>query len=112
MTDQATPVMTDDEFTVLSQALGEQRELRRAQLAELERDLEISAQDDSEYNRLQNLIAETQSVLESIDAAFVRIDQKTYGACENCGSSIPVARLEVLPFARYCVRCQEKKSSR
>ncbi len=43
-----------------------------------------------------------------IDDALDRIEDETYGQCEECGCKIPRARLKVLPFAKYCVECQEK----
>ena len=46
--------------------------------------------------------------LAQIDDAIDRIDENTYGLCEDCGVKIPKARLRVLPFAKYCVECQEK----
>ena len=46
--------------------------------------------------------------LAQIDDAIDRIEENTYGLCEECGIKIPKARLKVLPFATYCVECQEK----
>ncbi len=46
--------------------------------------------------------------LSQIDDALDRIEENTYGLCEECGIKIPKARLKVLPFAKYCVECQEK----
>lgn len=46
--------------------------------------------------------------LSQIDDALDRIEENTYGLCEECGIKIPKARLKVLPFAIYCVECQEK----
>ncbi len=43
-----------------------------------------------------------------IDDAIERIDESTYGLCEECGVKIPKGRLKVMPFAKYCVECQEK----
>jgi DnaK suppressor protein len=43
-----------------------------------------------------------------IDDALDRIDDNSYGQCEECGVKIPRARLKVLPFAKFCVECQEK----
>ena len=43
-----------------------------------------------------------------IDDAIDRIEENTYGLCEECGIKIPKARLKVLPFAKFCVECQEK----
>jgi DnaK suppressor protein len=46
--------------------------------------------------------------LAQIDDALDRIEENTYGLCEECGVKIPKARLKVLPFAIFCVDCQEK----
>lgn len=40
--------------------------------------------------------------------AFRRLEDGTYGVCEQCGSDIPVPRLQAEPFARLCVPCQQK----
>lgn len=37
--------------------------------------------------------------------AFRRLEAGTYGVCERCGKEIPLNRLQVEPFARYCVPC-------
>lgn len=41
--------------------------------------------------------------------ALRRMSEGTYGSCEGCGGEIPAARLEVLPSARYCVPCQQRR---
>jgi DnaK suppressor protein len=46
--------------------------------------------------------------LHQIDDAIDRIEEGTYGQCEECGVKVPKARLKVLPFAKFCVECQEK----
>jgi DnaK suppressor protein len=46
--------------------------------------------------------------LHQIDDALDRIEDGTYGQCDECGVKIPKARLKVLPFAKFCVECQEK----
>lgn len=43
-----------------------------------------------------------------IDDAIDRMEEGSYGLCEECGVKIPKGRLKVLPFAKYCVECQEK----
>ena len=45
--------------------------------------------------------------LKQIDDALDRIEESTYGLCEECGVKIPRARLKVVPFAKYCVECKE-----
>lgn len=44
--------------------------------------------------------------LHNIDEALLKMDEGEYGICEECEEEIPVGRLKVVPFARYCVRCK------
>ena len=46
-------------------------------------------------------------ILRLIRAAWGRIEDRTYGSCLECGHDIPAARLNALPWAVYCVPCQE-----
>ena len=41
--------------------------------------------------------------LKDIDDALRRLDDGSYGICEECGKPIDEARLEAVPWARYCV---------
>jgi DnaK suppressor protein len=52
-----------------------------------------------------SLMENEEQVLEEIAAAWDRIDQGTFGRCEECGKEIPKARLLVLPFTSFCVEC-------
>lgn len=47
-----------------------------------------------------------------IDEALERLQDGRYGKCESCGKAIDLARLEVLPFTRLCVRCRQKTEDR
>ena len=42
-----------------------------------------------------------------IDEALLRIDDDEYGACLNCQKDINPKRLAAIPWARYCIECQE-----
>jgi DnaK suppressor protein len=44
-------------------------------------------------------------ILVEINDALPRIEQGTFGRCENCRREIPKERLEAVPYARYCIRC-------
>ncbi|TCO19646.1 TraR/DksA family transcriptional regulator [Kribbella steppae] len=52
--------------------------------------------------------AAIQRVLEEIDAAGSRLADGSYGTCVNCRTAIPVERLEILPYVRFCVSCQQQ----
>lgn len=42
-----------------------------------------------------------------IDEALRRVDDKEYGLCQNCEKEINPKRLDAIPWARYCLDCQE-----
>jgi DnaK suppressor protein len=46
--------------------------------------------------------------LDEIDRALRAIEDHTYGNCIRCEQAIAVRRLQSLPWAPYCVRCQEQ----
>jgi DnaK suppressor protein len=43
-----------------------------------------------------------------IDEALRRLQDGTYGTCEDCTRKISPERLKAMPFARRCVECQQK----
>lgn len=47
-----------------------------------------------------------RNTLEMIEAALRKMDKGTFGLCESCRKPIMKARLDALPFARYCMPCQ------
>ncbi len=46
--------------------------------------------------------------LKEVDESLDRIENGTYGICEECGGPISLKRLEVRPVAKYCVPCLTK----
>ncbi|MGI5242173.1 TraR/DksA family transcriptional regulator [Dactylosporangium sp. CA-139066] len=52
--------------------------------------------------------AAARHAVEETTAALARITAGVYGRCERCAGSIPGARLEILPHARFCVPCQAR----
>jgi len=42
-----------------------------------------------------------------IDEAILRVEEKEYGDCQNCGNPVNPKRLSAIPWARYCLACQE-----
>jgi len=47
--------------------------------------------------------------LRNIEDALDRLEEGTYGYCDGCGKPINLDRLQVLPFTKYCVYCQEQR---
>ncbi|RMH01317.1 MAG: TraR/DksA family transcriptional regulator [Planctomycetota bacterium] len=54
------------------------------------------------------LIENEDEIRRQVFEALERIETGTYGRCEACRGEIPTRRLEALPYARYCVSCQQK----
>ena len=50
-----------------------------------------------------------EDTLDRIDEALRLIEEGTFGVCQECKKSISKERLTVVPFARFCVNCQEKR---
>ncbi len=50
-----------------------------------------------------------KDTLRKIDEALRKLDEGTYGICEDCGEEISEERLKILPFAIYCTDCQERR---
>ena len=46
-------------------------------------------------------------LLKSIRAALLRVDEETYGVCLRCDEPIAEKRLHAIPWAPYCIECQE-----
>jgi RNA polymerase-binding protein DksA len=58
------------------------------------------------------LASNEQNSLYELDDALKKIDEGTFGICEECNSLITKIRLKAVPYARLCVKCQKKKEKR
>lgn len=52
-----------------------------------------------------------RALLMEIEDALKRMENGTYGICEDCNEKIDPARLEALPWATTCLRCRAKRPS-
>jgi DnaK suppressor protein len=50
-----------------------------------------------------------RDLLQLVDEALTRIDEKRYGVCMSCEDEMNLKRLEAVPWARHCLPCQEKQ---
>lgn len=55
---------------------------------------------------IRNLDRES-TMLKNVQAALARIENDTFGICLRCDEDIPEKRLNALPWAAHCVKCQE-----
>ena len=59
-----------------------------------------------------SLVINARDMVLQTERALERIDNKTYGNCEECGSAIGKARLQVFPRATLCMICKQKEERR
>ncbi|GAA4084743.1 TraR/DksA family transcriptional regulator [Actinomadura miaoliensis] len=88
--------------------LERQRRTRTAQLVIIEHETETRG-DRAALEPALARCATLRQALRDIEAALARVDAGTYGLCEDCGEPISQARLEILPHARRCVLCQQRR---
>jgi DnaK suppressor protein len=61
---------------------------------------------------LSRLEGQQKHELDEIEDALTRLENGTFGICQNCDGAIPLARLRAMPAARHCLDCQEKLEGR
>ncbi|MGH8860553.1 MAG: TraR/DksA family transcriptional regulator [Jatrophihabitantaceae bacterium] len=110
----ATPVRAVHETAVpprqlasFHEQLAQQRQFRLEQLEELRA---IDPDDRSEVTAV--LAAGARSSLGDVLAALDRLADGTYGVCVDCGTRLPLNRLEVLPQVAHCLRCSQHAAAR
>ena len=59
-----------------------------------------------------DLASTEQTILNRIDEALKKIDDGTYGICEDCGKPISFKRLKAVPYAKLCIKCKEDEEKR
>ena len=64
--------------------------------------------DTMEREKMFLLASQLRKRLEEVSEAMLRLEAGSFGSCQVCGQPIPPRRLERVPTARTCVRCQEK----
>ena len=123
---KAMKITRSEAFTHLRRVLIRRRDALRSALAgDLSLLKELRGQSrgdvadfglDAAQDELSSQLAEVESrELVNIESALERIREGSYGKCEHCEEVIPLARLQALPYATLCIRCQreaEKDGSR
>lgn len=52
-----------------------------------------------------------RTMLDQIEGALRKMEKNAYGLCESCQKPIAKARLDAVPFARYCIDCQSSSET-
>jgi RNA polymerase-binding protein DksA len=96
----------------LRERLVSDREVQREEASEPlildTNDMADCATDETDCDLAFSLLSRKESALQEVDAALGRIEQGTYGICEESGKPIPEERLRAVPWARYTKEVQER----
>jgi len=104
-------------YRELKEMLGERRREVHDKLRSLRETLPVEAGvvRDAEEQSVDDFVTEVDmalmqmksETLSRIDQAIARLENGTYGLCQECDQEIAAARLKALPFAALCRECQE-----
>jgi RNA polymerase-binding transcription factor DksA len=107
--ERARHVQQADELAAEAEQLAAEREGGDTQFDE-----ESGEGDTINIERERDLLlsASAQQIVDEIDRALERIENKTYGLCLPAGRRISLERLEALPYAETCVDCKARAERR
>ena len=104
-------------YRVLKEMLGDRRREVQEKLRSLRETLPVESGvvRDAEEQSVDDFVTEVDmalmqmksETLSKIDQAIARLEDGTYGLCQECDQEILAARLKALPFAALCRECQE-----
>ena len=69
----------------------------------------LNVKEEIEMVELEDGVKE--KLIAEVEDALDRIAQGGYGKCMGCGSFIPYARLEAVPYTKLCIGCQERSET-
>jgi DnaK suppressor protein len=99
--------LLEEKKTTLSSDIAKTRSAEEETTEESTQDIADKAVSSYTREFLYSLTDGERSTLLQIDDAIGRIDEVTYGLCVNCGQPMSEKRLTAVPWAPYCVDCQE-----
>ena len=70
------------------------------------------AADTYERELSLNIASSEQEVLYQIDDALKRLDDGSFGVCQQCNQPISMSRLKAVPYASLCIGCQRVKEQK
>ncbi len=88
------------------EALGKSRQDASGDLSNVPIHMADVGTDNYDRDLTIGLIQNGEEELKAIDNALERVGNKTFGACEECGTKISKARLTALPYVSSCIECQ------
>jgi DnaK suppressor protein len=96
-----------DEPGVISDALRQVSGDISGNLSNVPMHLADLGTDTFEQEMSAGLLANARQLQTEVAAALDRMEQGTFGNCEQCGCDVGEGRLQALPYTRYCVNCAQ-----
>ena len=103
--------MTGDVNQLRENSLRKSRSEANGDLSSMPIHMADIGSDNYEQEFSLSLMENEGAALEKIQASLDRIEEGTYGACEECGGRIPKTRLKAIPYATLCVKCASQQES-
>ena len=118
---------TAAEIKAIRTEISKELERLRTELAVVEQEMDALIQESGEgagddqadagtktfeREHEMSLVINARDMVLQTERALERIDNKSYGNCEECGSPIGKARLQVFPRATLCMLCKQKEERR
>ena len=97
--------MTGDVNQLQEHSLRKSRSEANGDLSSMPIHMADIGSDNYEQEFTLSLMENGGATLDKIQASLDRIDEGTYGTCEECGGKIPKTRLNAIPYATLCVKC-------
>jgi DnaK suppressor protein len=99
--------LLEEKKASLSQEIAKTRDHEEETTEESTQDIADRAVSSYTREFLYSLTDTERGTLVLIDEALGRITEATYGSCVQCSAAVSEKRLTAVPWARYCVDCQE-----
>jgi DnaK suppressor protein len=107
LVDKRESLVKEAKTEIKKHITGEKRQLVESVLD----DGDLSVMDLSEDISLKQLSTHRETLIK-IDTALRKLNEGSYGLCEECGDEISEQRLKIMPFAIFCRDCQEARELR
>jgi DnaK suppressor protein len=117
-----TQTIDRERYLLLKGMLQERRRDIQDRLRSLRESMPVEPPDvrDAEEQSVDDFVREVDltlmqmksETLKKIDEAVQRLEEGSYGRCQECDGEIAAPRLQALPFAALCRDCQEEAESR
>ncbi len=94
-----------DVLTMADNALNKNRMESSGDLSAMPIHMADIGTDNFEQEFTLSLMESESEILSQVEDALGRIEDGTYGSCEDCEGKIAKARLAAIPFASKCIKC-------